>query len=377
MVLQESALLGSMGQDVIFLSKSNEDIEKWSFTDKVKLFFNIPWSRRAQVELEDVLKHENPDIVHIHNIFPQFSISICEVLRTHGLPFVHTLHDFRLFCANAFLFRDDHVCELCPSNTPFFCLKHACFQNSYTKSVPLYLMLKRIKKALPELHPDLFIALSTFAVNKFVEFGIPKELIFIKPNFMDDVQHSNGDKRQYCAFVGRIGVEKGIKALMECVDRISNTIKLKIAGDGPLFSEMRKTIEQKDNKNAEMLGLLDSETSKELITCARFLIMPSLCYEGFPMTLVEAMAAGTPVIASRIGALEYLVSDGKTGLLFEPGNAEDLANKVKWLWDHPDECRRMGENARKEYEEKYTPEKNYKMLMDIYEKVIARHKRNK
>lgn len=150
---------------------------------------------------------------------------------------------------------------------------------------------------------------------------------------------------------------------------------MRIVGDGPDANEFKNLVKKLNINNIEFFGYKPYKECMKTLDATKFLVLPSIWYETFGLTIVEAFCHAKPVIASNFGAMVELVKDGETGLLFEPGNAEDLANKVKWLWDHPDECRRMGENARKEYEEKYTPEKNYKMLMDIYEKTIEMHKK--
>ena len=126
--------------------------------------------------------------------------------------------------------------------------------------------------------------------------------------------------------------------------------------------------------NLNCLGQLNADQVSTEMTNAAFLVMPSECYEGFPMVLVEAFAHGLPVIASRLGGMAEIVEDGITGLHFEPGNAEDLAAKVRWMTDHPEECRQMGYNARREFEAKYTAERNYEMLMKIYQDAIDEKK---
>ena len=150
------------------------------------------------------------------------------------------------------------------------------------------------------------------------------------------------------------------------------TVPLRVAGDGPFFDR------HQSNKYCDIkfLGLIDSELVAEEMKRAVFLVMPSECYEGFPIVLVEALSHGLPVIASRIGPMGEIIQDGVTGLHFEPGNAQDLRKKVQWMYNHPNECKQMGENAKKEYEKKFTPEKNYELLMTIYNSAIENHKKN-
>jgi glycosyltransferase involved in cell wall biosynthesis len=154
--------------------------------------------------------------------------------------------------------------------------------------------------------------------------------------------------------------------------RLLKNVPLKVVGDGPLMAEVKKLIER-ERLGIEVLGRLPRDEVFSLMQQASFLVFPSELYETFGMTIVEAFACGLPVLASRLGAMAELVEDGQIGLLFEPGNPEDLAARVAWAWTHPEEMRRMGKAARQEFEEKYTAEKNYQMLMQIYE--MARAKR--
>lgn len=377
-VSREIELLRKNGHEVCFYGKYNDAIDKWSLFRKIRLFFEIPWSTTAQKELTTILEEQKYDIVHIHNIFPQFSISIYETLKRFNLPFVHTLHDFRLFCANAFLFRNGRVCELCPTKHYLYSVKYRCFQNSLLKSIPSAFMIKYSKKNENTLHPDYYIVLTEFAKSKIVDFGINPRRIFIKPNFISEQLSSSKETLNYAAFVGRLSKEKGIDIILKSLQaKKCKKIPIKVIGDGPLSVYVEQKIKEFGLKQIDILGLKSHRETIEYIKKARFLIMPSLCYESFPVTLIEAMAMGTPVIATNIGALGYLIRNHETGILTSPGDVEDLANKITWLWEHDEERKKMGENARKEFEEKYTPEKNFKILMNIYEKAIEMHRKGR
>jgi len=175
-------------------------------------------------------------------------------------------------------------------------------------------------------------------------------------------------------FIGRLGEEKGVRTLITAWQKVSD-IPLKIVGDGPGASEYKSLVKKLNIKSIEFLGYKPYKECMKILDNARFYIMPSICYETFGLTIVEAFCHFKPVIASNLGAMADIILDGKNGLLFTPGDNNELAEKAKWLWNNPDECRRMGENARRVYEEKYTPERNYKMLMEIYEKAIAMHRK--
>ncbi len=377
-VKNEIALLRENGSEVDLFGKYNDDIDKWHIFKKARLYFEIPWSTSAQKETATILDNRSYDIVHIHNIFPQFSISIYKILRKMDLPFVHTLHDFRLFCANAFLFRNGRVCELCSTKNYLYSVKYRCFQSSFLKSIPLAFMMKYHKKNASTIHPDYYIALTPFAKSKLMEFGICERKIVLKPNFIQENRSFSEKKGEYALFVGRLSTEKGINLLLQCLDNPQcSKLTVKIVGGGPLYNYVKEKVGRLNLNRVELLGMRLHNETQEFIKHAKFLIMPSVWFEGFPMTLVESMAVGIPVVASDIGALGYLIRNYETGILSKAGDVTDLRDKIVWLWDNPDECRRMGENARREYEEKYTPEKNYKTLMEIYEKAIRMHKKGR
>jgi glycosyltransferase involved in cell wall biosynthesis len=215
---------------------------------------------------------------------------------------------------------------------------------------------------------DRYIGLTQFAKDKFIEGGLPQHLIAVKPNFVDKVNCLRTAANDNFLFVGRLSPEKGVTTLTAAVSLLPANVIIRVAGDGPLMETLRDLTSA--HPNLSILGRLTTEEVATEMNSALALVFPSTWYEGFPMTIVEAFASGLPVIASRLGSMAEIVADGKTGLLFEPGNAEDLAAKIQWATEHTAEMRRMGLAARQEYEQKYTPERNYEMLMNIYRQAI-------
>lgn len=217
-----------------------------------------------------------------------------------------------------------------------------------------------------------YIALTEFARQQFISGGLPPEKICVKPNFVNPDPGRGTQNGGYAIFVGRLSPEKGLQTLLEAWFHLGNSIQLRIVGDGPLREDLTKFAKQEGLSSVRFMGRLDREEAQEAIKGASFLILPSVCYENFPLAIVEAFASGTPVICSRLGAMQEIVTHQQTGLHFEPGNSEDLADRVAWGWAHAARMRTMGRAARREFEVKYTAEKNHELLMDIYRQAMQR-----
>ncbi|MGD9715345.1 MAG: glycosyltransferase family 4 protein [Thermomicrobiales bacterium] len=215
---------------------------------------------------------------------------------------------------------------------------------------------------------DMFIALTEFSRQKFIEGGLPADRIAVKPNFIDRPDPPQRRDEGYFLFVGRLVDYKGASLLPTAWQLLDDPPALRIAGDGPQRDELSHAAARLPQ--ITMLGSIPAEEVQHQMHGARALVVPSLLYENFPMTIVEAFASGLPVLASNLGAMAEIVDDGRTGLLFEPGNAADLAAKVRWAASHPHEMAHMGANARAEYESKYSAEINYLQLIAIYEQAI-------
>jgi glycosyltransferase involved in cell wall biosynthesis len=271
--------------------------------------------------------------------------------------------------------RNGSVCELYVTGSPYQEVKYGCYKESKIGSFAVARMVDSHRKAGTWKNKvNRFIALTEFARNKFIEAGFPEHKVVVKPNFvaedLSDIQTTHEkiipvkNTASNALFVGRLSQEKGMGTLLEAWKDLN--IELKIAGTGPLEQSVRNN----PNDNINYLEGLDRQSVLAEMRSATFLVMPSEWYEGFSMVLVEAFSQGLPVIASRLGGMAEIVEDRVTGLHFEAGNAADLAQKVLWLSKHPDECFEMGKNARNVYEQKYTAETNYQLLMDIYQKAI-------
>lgn len=360
----EAELLKDNGHDVTVATVSNRSISGVLAQLKTALYmasspFGSEWMRQR-------LADTRPDIVHVHNFFPLLSPSIYGVCNAHAVPVVQTLHNYRTICANAMLTRENAPCELCVAGSPYQGVRHRCYRDSAVATLPLARMIAANRAAGTwQRRVDRFIALTDFARSRFLAAGFPADKVVTKPNFVADpgppaTSRDAGDGG-FALFVGRLAAEKGIETLMRAWETLD--VPLVVAGDGP----MRPLVDASASAQITAIGWKTSAEVATEMTRARFLVMPSTWYEGFPMTLVEAFALGRPVLVSRLGSMAEVVEDGFNGLHVNPGDPVDWAAKVRWAYEHPQDMAVMGDNARRLYEQRYTAQHNYDMLMRIYE----------
>lgn len=360
----EIALLRSCGHAVEIYSRSNDDVASMP---PLALARHTLWSSRTTHDLVKLMRGFRPDIIHTHNTFPLISPSIYWAAERAGVPVVQTLHNFRMMCLNALFLREGQVCEDCLGHLPWRGVARKCYRGSGAASAVLAGMLT-LHRGLGTYRNKVarYIALNDFCRRKFIEGGLPAERIAVKPNFVD-FPAPEALNRQGLLFVGRLSLEKGVATLAEAMAVLSD-VKLRVMGDGPEATLLDSVA------GVTKLGNQQSEVVRQEMSSAVALVVPSICYENFPRTIVEAFACGLPVIASRIGALEDIVRDGETGLLFEPRNASDLADKMAWAQANPLRMNEMGRKARLQYELQFSAEVNYQHLMKIYAGVLDEYR---
>ena len=367
--ITEDKLLEAHGHQVLRYTLHNDRVSKMSRLALAKATF---WHGEVYRELRTLIRRERPQVAHFHNTFPLISPAAYYAARAEGVPVVQTLHNYRLVCSNALLFRDGQVCEDCLGKTiPWPGVVHACYRQNRAASgvVTGMLAAHRALGTWTEL-VDVYIALTNFAREKFIEGGLPAEKIVTKPNSLQSDPGLGQAQGEYALFVGRLSVEKGVETLLAGWKSIGKTMPLKIVGEGPLGSKVAQAVGRVPG--VEWLQAQPREQTLTLMRDARVLILPSVCYENFPMVLAEAYAVGLPVIASDVGSLSTLIDPGRTGLYFRPGDPEDLAAQVEQVLVRPSELVRMRTQARAEFESKYAAEQNYSMLMDIYQQALGR-----
>jgi glycosyltransferase involved in cell wall biosynthesis len=375
----EVAFLREQGHEVNTLIYQNRDLKDMSAWRQAGTAL---WNQAAYRRTRATIRKHRPRIVHIHNTFPVASPGVLHAAKAEGLPVVMSLHNYRLLCVNGLFFRDGLPCEICLGSLPWRGATHGCYRNRAASTVVAG-MLALHRSLGTWNYVDAYIALTRFSREMFIQGGLPGEKVVVKPNFIIDSALSvpNETSKQglhntflpsrntpYSLFVGRLSQEKGIQTLLRAWQLLPDS-KLIIVGDGPLLGEAQSFVKQNNIKNILLLGRQPQVDVLRFMSRALLLVCPSEWYENLPMTIVEAYASGLPVIASHLGSMAEIVINGRTGLHFRPGDPSDLAAKVDWLLSHPEELAHMRKEARREYEVKYTAERNYEILMGIYNNV--------
>ncbi len=369
----DAELLAAAGHEVNTLTFSNDEIpDSPSVRDRLGLFASTIWSRRAAARVTRKIAEVRPDVVHVHNTFPLASPAVLAAASKAGVPTVVTLHNYRLLCSSATLFRAGAICEDCTrSFLPYPAVMHSCYRGSRLQSAAVATM-SSIHKARRtwQRNVDLFITPSEFLRSRLLQAGLPAHRIEVRSNAV--VPPPNGERTPGGAFVfvGRLVDYKGIQTLLNAWQGRPDLPHLRIVGSGDMEPLVRRAAEMPDS-NIEYLGALPHSEVYHEMRGARALLMPSAWYETQGLTMLEAFACGLPVIGANIGAIPEAVIEGETGLLFQPGRHEELATKVEWAATHLTEMEAMGERGRNAFFEHYAPEPSIARLLTLYEQVLG------
>jgi len=360
-VKDELQLLKNDGHSVLTYLRDNSEIPS---IGKLALASDTLWSNRTRRDALDLIDQFLPDVIHVHNTFPLISPSLYWAAAARRVPVIQTLHNFRLLCPQAMLLREGKVCEDCVGKIPWRGVVRRCYRDSASQTAVLSGMLL-LHRAIGTFQKRVsrYIVLNDFCRDVFVRGGLPAERLRVKPNFVGD-PGTGTTARDGLLFVGRLSAEKGIATLAGAL-ALSPSQVCEVIGAGA------EDVVLNSLSNVKRVGWQQSNYIYEKMKTSIALLMPSVWYENLPRTLVEAFACGLPVIGSRLGAMASLIRDGETGLLFEPGNATDLAAKLAWARDNPVRMTTMGNAARLEYEQLYTPLRNLSMLLSIYRDAIT------
>lgn len=357
--------LAARGHEVRVFTQDSQNIV--SLKNRAAAGMRQIWPYSASRQINAILSSWKPDIVDVHNVYPLINPSMLPVISTYKLPIVLRCQDYRLICPAGQNVLRGQLCTRCDGGREYQCFLNNCRDKLSESALYYFRSMTARRNRLFLDNVTLYVPPSNCTKARLIINGFSQEQIVVLPN-VASVKNSrrDPDPGQYVAYLGRISPEKGINVALEAARRTE--LPLRLAGDFNAIPEIESIPE-----SAKFIGRLNREDIDKFYSKARFAIVPSIWYETFGIVIIEAMANRLPVIGSNIGGIPEIIEHGKTGFLVKPGDPDDLANKMKLLWDNPDLCRRMGEAGREKAVREYSEEAYYKKLMDIYEHAMLIH----
>ena len=370
---QEVELLRAAGHRVEVFERRSDDIGAMSLLGKVAVPLRVPWNPAVRTELAARLRTERPDVVHVHNVFPLLSPAVLAACADTGVPAVATLHNYTQVCPPGTLQRDGRPCTECVgAAAPLPAVRHGCYRGSRLATVPLAVSLS-VNRRRWWSGVERFFCISGAQRDVLVRAGMPAERLAVKHNFVPDPEDRRVGDGEHLLYLGRLAEAKGVRLLMAAWDEIAAGggvgVPLVIAGAGPLEPEVTAWAAGRDD--VRYVGLLDPAECRKAIARSVAVVAPSTWLEAFGLVVVEAMAAGVPVVAAGHGAFVELVEDGVTGLLHRPGESASLASRIRRIAVERDRNREMGQAARGRYEQGFSPAVGLERLVEEYRTAIA------
>lgn len=339
---------------------SNVDFSTSGLSGKVAAATRIFHSSEVARKFNALLSDFRPDIVHLHNIHSYLSPLVAQIAHRKGRRVVWTLHDQKLLCPTYLCLRNGTVCEECISHKSRV-IKYKCMKDSHLASALGWLEICYWHRRKLSGLTDLFISPSRFLKEQMIKGGYNSDQIRVLPNFLPLSVEACTQKEDYYCYVGRLSPEKGTDTLLETATRMD--YPLKVIGDGPLLDTYQRKYRQ---AHIQFLGRMKPENLFPIVQKARFLVLPSICYENNPYSVIEALCMGTPVLGSRIGGIPELIEEEMNGFLFTPGNTSELGEKIEkcmHFFTNNDSYEKIANDA----QNKFSPEAFYKKLITIYD----------
>jgi glycosyltransferase involved in cell wall biosynthesis len=381
-----SRLLESRGHAVIpFAAKSPLNFStSWEsyFPDGVDFthpgirdILHFIYYRKAAQGVCSLVRDHEIDIAHLHIYYGKLTTSILGPLKRADIPVVQTLHEYRQVCPVAILYSQGAVCEECRGHAFWHAVLKRCNRGSLSRSM-LSALESYISRGLGSISKiDHFIAVSDFLRNKVIELGMPAERITTIHNFIDiSGIPASREAGGYFLYFGRLEREKGLFTLLEAAASLKE-VPLLVVGDGKAHPLLEAFVEKNSLNHVKFLGFKKGRELDELIRNSICTIVPSEWFETFGLTIIESFARGRPVIASSIGGMTEVVSDGVDGFLVPPGNVDALREKMNWMLDHRNQAVEMGTAGRKKAETDYSADIHYEKIAMVYKKVLSYGKR--
>ena len=364
---QEAELLRAHGHQVLTYSRDNGELKTFSLWQKLARPFWTLYNPKTYRDIRRLVRENKIDVVHVHNTLMLVSPAVYYGALCGGAAVVQTIHNFRLLCPGATFYRDDQVCEDCLKKGLSCALKHKCYRGSFSQTLCCVLSMK-LHRATGIYKKLTYICLTEFNKKKLLRLnGLKPEQIFVKPNAVSvpEALVPGLERQDRVLFASRLEDLKGIRVLLEAWRLLGNRgPELLLCGDGPLEDWCRGFVEDNKLHNVRLLGRLPNDRVRSLMATSRALILPTQCYEGFPLCIAEAYSVGTPVLVSKLGNGGSLVRSGVTGLKFDQQSPQSIAKTVKKFMNTEDVDWQANTNAF--YRENLTPEMNYTRLMEVY-----------
>ena len=364
----EMQMLRARGHTVISYTRDNADIASISLFRKIQsVLFGI-YNPRTVKDIKDIVRREQPDVAHVHNVFPLLSPSLYCTLKSMQVPVVQTIHNFRFFCCNGLLLHGNKTCSPSPLLL-LRCVFSRCYRNSFFYSAwyAAIIFWHRFRKTFVRCI-DRYIVLNTFTRDVFIRNGFDQARIIVKPNAADVPELVSSGVHDYAVFIGRFSTEKGVITLLDALKRLP-AFPVKLIGSGPLDDYVKQAVSSKSFSHVELLGYLPFDDCCRYAADALVSIFPSECYENCPLTVITSLWYGTPVVASHIGGIPDFVPE-QAGWLFEPGNADALAERLQWIYTYRSDVIAMRDSVKAYARDRFSPDTNYRQLLAVYQSLV-------
>jgi glycosyltransferase involved in cell wall biosynthesis len=367
-----------LDENYTYLSEFVEypDLTKKTTLQKQKYFLQTLYNAQTEDKMQSILDKVRPDIVHIHNFNIFLTLALLKPLLNNNIPVVRTIHDAVSLCPQGlYMLKNEVYCEkhLCTSGNILPCLQYKCKDDKYFSSLKAAIRFLYNKHSLLAQRIDHYICPSEIIANLAICSGIKEEKISVISNFCEEnilKSYTNENHQKYLLCIARFTRNKGVDVLIQAMKLVSPEIKLHIVGSGPEEERLKALVSKLELKNIEFTGHLESDKLIKQYQNALAVVVPSITMESFGLTVVEAFAAGKPVIATNIGALPELVKDNVTGLCVAPSSPEQLANAISELSENPKKAHRMGLNAREAAQKYYSPQIYGQKILELFEQLI-------
>jgi len=331
---------------------------------KIGNLIRIFFSSKISADLENVLEKEKPDYALIHNIYHRMPYSIVKTLKKNNVKILWWLHDYKWICPNHQLFTSGSVCRRCLNSSYLNAVFFRCQRGSVVDSIIVTLLSYYISIRRYHKYVDCFIAPSEFSAQIHSNLGKVVHIEHFNHTIHSSVKTNyTQSKYPYALYVGRVEPNKGIQLLVDSFAELD--FKLKIVGGGNFLEEIRNYCKFKQLINIEFDGFQPPEKLSSYYSSSLFTIVPSQWYEVFGLSILESFSFGKPVVASRIGAIPEIIEHGKSGLLYDAYNKEDLKEKITYMFNHHNEAIEMGRYAQNRVLEKYSPVNYMQKLQNL------------